>query len=403
MSPRARSIGLAGAVGALILYGWYRIAEWTRFLGASAYGHRSDFAEYYLTASIGHRFGWGSLYSASARDAVARTFSAPPVKRFPIDFPPTIGWLVRPFTGLSIDAAYWIWLSGLIVAYVVMWRLVTDGPFVKRLILGFAPLTLFPVVFGFALGQVVGFELLGVAVAYFCLSRERDIWAGLALSPLLLHPQAFLLVPVVLVPLGRWRAVVGFVATSAVQGILMIAVLGGSGIRAFLHSVDYVHAHRIAIWSTLSFPLAAHNRVVADGATLVVVAAVIVIARLNRGDIRTAFAGAILGSLLIAPFIHIQDEMSLVVAGWLLLGGTRQMAAIVFSLVAFGVLAFDGPSTTFSWGYLMMGIEGAWLLAILLQSPGVWLRAGAHFSRPGEDRQDIADASSSPLVPSRSG
>ena len=370
---RAGSIGL---LGALLAYGWYRVAEWTHFLSGHAYGHRSDFAEYYLTASIGERFGWRALYSSSARDAVAKTFSAPPVKNFPIDFPPAVGWAVRPFTSLSIDAAYWIWVPALVTAYLVTWWLVTDGSVLERVVLLVAPLTLFPVVFGYTLGQMVGFELLGVAVAFACLDRQWDFWAGLALSPMLLHPQCLLLVPLILVPLRRWRAVLGFVLSAAVQGGLTVAVLGASGIRAFLHEVNYVHAHRIEIWTTLSIPLAVHVRVLSDLGTLAVVVAVIVVAGWNRGDLRTAFAAAIVGSLLIAPFIHVQDEMSLVIAGWLLLSRRYNWRDLVFSLTAFGVLAFDGPSTKFSWGYLVMGVESIWLVVLLLKS---FEPVGAHY------------------------
>lgn len=375
-------MGLLGAVGALIGYGCYRVVDWTPALTGRAYGHRSDFAEYYLTASIGERFGWRSLYSSQARDAVASTFSAPPIKRFPIDFPPAIGWLVRPFTALGLNAAYWIWLVALIVAYVVTWRLLTEGSWLKRVVLLVAPLTLFPVVFGFTLGQVVGFELLGVAIAYACLSRQWDFWAGLALSPLLLHPQCFLLVPIILVPLQRWRAAAGFLASAALQGLFTVAVLGESGVRAFLHQVHYVHEHRIEIWPTLSVPFAVHNRVAADAATASVVLLVIVVARWNRRDVRTAFAAAIVGSLLIAPFIHIQDEMSLVVAGWLLLGGRRRLAGFYLPLAAGCLMAFEVPSTGFSWGYLLMGVEAAWLISLLLPGPDPAEREGKHFARP---------------------
>ena len=397
MRRRAESIGLLGAAAALTAYGWWRIGEWKHFLAASAYGHRSDFAEYYLTASIGQRFGWRSLYSASARDAVAKSFSAPPVKNFPIDFPPTVGWLVRPFTGLRIDAAYWIWLPALMVAYGVVWWLLTDGSLLKRVVLLVAPLTLFPVVFAFTLGQLVGFELLGVAVAYACLSRRRDFWAGLALSPLLLHPQCLLLVPLILVPLERWRAVLGFVASAAVQGLVSVAVLGGSGVRAFLHEVNYVHAHRIEIWTTLSFPLAVHNPVVSYAATFLVVLTVITVARRNRGDIRAAFAAAVVGSLLIAPFIHIQDEMSLAVAAWLVLSDKIRLTTAGFAVAAFGLMAFDGPPTSHSWGYLVMIMEVVWLLALLRERHDSRAAEGRHFVGSMGGRPDPAPAILEPV------
>lgn len=376
LTTRAGSIGLLGTIGALLAYGGYRVAEWTHFLAGHAYGHRSDFAEYYLTASIGERFGWSAIYSSSARDAVVKTFSAPPMKNFPIDFPPSVGWVVRPFTALSIDGAYWIWFTALMVAYVITWWLVTDGSLLKRLVLLVAPLTLFPVVFGYTLGQVVGFELLGVAVAFVCLGRKWDFWAGLALSPMLLHPQCLLLVPLVLLPLRRWRAVVGFVLSAAVQGGLMVAVLGASGVHAFVHQVNYVHAHRIEIWTTLSIPLAVHVPAASVAGIVAVVVAVVVVAGSNRDDPRTAFAAAIIGSLLVAPFIHAQDEMSLVVAGWLLLAGRFRWETSVLASVAFGVMAFAGPSTKFFWGYVVMGMESIWLIALLVQSLSP---VGAHF------------------------
>ena len=397
MRKRIETIGLLGALGALVAYSWWRIASWTHFLAASAYGHRSDFAEYYLTSSIGQRFGWHSLYSPAARDAVARTIPAPPVKNFPIDFPPAVGWLVRPFTGLSVDSAYWIWVPGLVVAYVMAWWLLTEGPFLRRLVLLVAPLGLFPVVFGFTLGQLVGFEVLGVAVAYVCLARKWDFAAGLALSPLLLHPQCLLLVPVILVPLERWRAVLGFVATAAVQAVLSAAFLGVSGVRAFLHEVNYVHAHRIEIWTTLSFPLAVHNRGASDVATISVVVAVVVAARRNRGDIRAAFAAAIIGSLLVAPFIHIQDEMSLVMAGWLLVAGRRHLATFWIPMAGFCLLALDVPSTRHSWGYAVMAMEVVWLLAVLVQQHAPVQRAGQHFAPPRAQKPNFSGAVLEPV------
>jgi hypothetical protein len=389
VSRRPESIGLLGLIGALVAYGSYRIVEWAHFLSAHASGHRSDFAEYYLTASIGQRFGWSALYSDPARVEVANTIR-PPIKAFPIDVPPMVGWVVRPFTELSLDTAYWIWVSGLIAAFLATWWLVTGGPFLHRLVFLIAPLTLFPVAFGITLGQVVGFELLGVAVCYACLSRHWDVWAGLALSPLLLHPQCFLLVPLILVPLGRWRAVLGFIVAAAVQSVLSLAVLGTPGVRSLLHALNYVQAHRIDIWTTLSVPLAVHNRVVSDGGSAVIVVAVLFVARWNRGDIRTALGASVIGSLLVAPFIHIQDEMSIVIAAWLLLAGRRSAPNLLWSVTAFGVMAVDVPSTKFSWGYLLMGLEGVWLATLLIQSLGRPRWAGKHFARSGRPRPDLS-------------
>ena len=348
------------------------------FFNLHARGLRSDFALDYVFAKIGLDSGWSHLYDLHAQ-AAAYHRVGPGLKYFPLPYPPPVGWLAAPFTVLPVRDAYIAFETICVLAFLAAGWLMTTGArhlIPLRAALIASPLLVFPVAFAVVLGQVVILQLLGVAVAYWAWCRGRDVLAGVALLVIALHPQGLLLVPLVPLVLRRWRTVIAGAAAGGLVALTCLVTLGWRGTGDYISRLQLAQREprQFDVVTGLSPVLEIHQPALKALVVLAVIAAVawITYATASAG-VELGLAAALTGSLLISPFIHINDLVLLAGALWLLFRMRPPLWVVAPVLLL--VLSFGSPGYGTAWENGLTVSEGA-LLAVLIGVATVPLVSG---------------------------
>lgn len=357
--------------------GWLagnNLIHWLDY-GQHHLGH-TDFALYYAFSRIGLLHGWDSLYDLNAQRDVYR--SMPGTWWFPLPYSPPMAWLTAPFTALPLAPAYWIWSGVLAAAFIASWWLATPSDPMLRVICLTAGLSPYLSLLGLELGQVVVLQLLAVAGAVWLLAHDRPVLAGLSLVLLDIHPQGFYLVPVALLLFGARRTALAWAAGSAVLIVVAAASLGPHGVEQYFHRL--VLAERSPLEFYVSFPvdlpLMIHNRWLRIAVMAGLAGLALFTAWKERNHrIEIALSAGLIGSVLVTPFIHLDDLMVLVLAGWLTL--RTRLASPYSWLLAAGLatavlLDFDRLKY---YGWLIVAFEVVWLVTLAALPPFRGLRA----------------------------
>jgi hypothetical protein len=136
-------------------------------------------------------------------------------------YPPTIMLLAAPFALMGYRAALLAWtLAGGALLYFAMRR--RTGERVAILAAFVSPAAVFCLMSGQS-----AFITTAMLIAIFALLERRPLWAGVLIGLLTIKPQLGLLLPVMLIASGQWRA---FLAASvtAIALVLLTTVLFGA-------------------------------------------------------------------------------------------------------------------------------------------------------------------------------
>jgi hypothetical protein len=153
--------------------------------------------------------------------------------------PPLAAFLLRPLASLSLGDGVRLFVLLSLIALAAAALL-----FLRRLPRSWAPewriaavmsaVASLPAVTGLRLAQWGPFLLLAVAAALVSLDRRRPVAAGLLLAVLLVKPQLVWLVGPVLVVVGSWRVLAGFLAGAASWAISGLLLAGPGQLRALV-------------------------------------------------------------------------------------------------------------------------------------------------------------------------
>jgi hypothetical protein len=294
-------------------------------LGAWVYRPRpytSDFALYYRDARVGWTYGWSHMYDLTGFKVVTQQLGIhnhdPNVPSLSL---PLLTWLVAGYARLPLAVAYTAWLLTLLAAILLAWRLLAPAaPFAKGWHLPLAALFL-PLVFGLMLGSAIVLIFAALAVVWWLLQRGHSVAAGLLLCLALVRPQVCLLIPICLLASGRRRQMVAFVAGVGVIALAVLAVVPASDLQAYLARITEAAQHP-KVWEVSSELSLAGIRPVSLAVLAVAAVGIMAVgssflARRSRYRDAVALTAGILGSLLIAPYIHIQDLALLLIPLWL--------------------------------------------------------------------------------------
>lgn len=243
--------------------------------------------------------------------------------------PPLQGLIMFPILPFSPAVGFFLWtLLGLGCMFLI-WRLAGS----KRQWWQFPILVLFfPSVYGLAFGQVIFVVAAAITVAWWLSERGQGLAAGLVLSLATLKPQLILLLPLVLLLSGRKREFVGFVLGSLALGALSLGLVGVGGVEQMLANQHYELAHKVgysmmdAIALSVWLPGWMNLGLIALATLFTLWTA----HRIRGTQAAVVFVIGILGSLLVAPFMHPQDLVLWFVAALLMLrsvGLPRGLAA----------------------------------------------------------------------------
>lgn len=339
----------------------------------------TDLSEYVAAARMGMTQGWAAPYNHVRFASELRAMGLPPDAYLNT---PITSWLVAPLAGLPVHVAYVIWLALLAAILVWTWRVAAPGAGGVRRWHLMTALGVFPVYFALWLGQITLIVVGLVVLHWWLLGRGRPVLAGVALGLAFLKPQMVALVPVALLLSGRWKAAAGCFTTVAVLALVTVVVLGTDGLAGYRSSVQSELAVAFTTRHTLSEQLPTWMPRVSLGA----VAAAAVLPALLDGTRRyeRALASAVLGSLLVTPYLNPQDLAILVPCGWLLLRTEGRSWMEVPMMATYAVLALDPGAYVPGGAVIVVAVEVAWLAvfvsqalqpAILVSPPARELRA----------------------------
>jgi alpha-1,2-mannosyltransferase len=268
-------------------------------------------------------------------------------------YPPTFLLLALPLALLPFFWSYLVFMAATLCGYaVVLCRTVGSGA-------ALMPALAFPAVcFNLVEGQN-GFLTSALLGGALLLLERSPAWAGLLIALLGIKPQLGLLLPLVLIAAGHWRAFVCAAACSLLFLALGIGVLGYGTLAGFLGSLDGFAAWAasdrgllltmptfFALFRLLGLPtgvaLLLHGLVAAAVAT-----AVVWLWR-RRGEAALRHAALAAGTLLISPYLLDYDLALLGLAiawfavhalrrGWR--RGEREMLVLAWLLPLFTIAA----------------------------------------------------------------
>jgi hypothetical protein len=329
-----RNLAIAGAAAAAAVSAVYSLWLWiSSYIGDNFH---NDFTFYYAAARLGLAHGWSHLYDLRLQqeqlDAIGSHITVAQLARYVS--PPPLAWLVTSLTLLPYQVAYWLWSALLLSALVLVWHLAAPGSGRARAILLVAAIGWLPIIYGLQLGQPALLLAAGVAACYALLQRGRDIEAGAVLGVLVLKPQLALLVPLVLLVSGRWRAFASSVVVLASITAVSLVALGPSGITDYLDRLNFAttvpenQAQTIAGWI--------HNLQAARFVQgLIGVWTVGVAYRLRRRGPGVVLAVALIGGLAASPYVHYDDLAMLGLACLLFLRAARGRWVIAYAIALF--------------------------------------------------------------------
>ncbi len=327
-----------GLLVGLILIGWDLWAAAGTYI--SQYAVRNDFRLAYGAALVGIRNGYSRLYDLDAQRAAIESLG-PGFNPQPFISPPPLAWLVTPLVLLPFGVALVIWTVLLLAALGWTWYLVAPSGGLAK----FAHLALllgvFPVAFGVMVGQPGALVAAAVATAWWLMRREHPVWAGLALSLVVLKPQMAFLIPICLLVSGHVRTFGAWFAASLVIGLVALLLLGPDGVARYrdLLAQTQTPAWDITRRYSISGPIGLGPLL---NMTQVVVVAIAVIAawRHRHDGPEIPIAVGIVGSLLATPYLGFQDFVMLVVAGWLVVRSGANAWQVALLVVGYALLQF---------------------------------------------------------------
>ena len=366
-SFRSPKLWIFAAADATAITTLFSAARWLDHFLHDPY--EQDFRLNYVVAKIGLTYGWSHIYDLDLERKLSSAF--PPPGNV-IDSmhnyvtPPPLAWLMTPFTLLSVPDGFLAWCIVSLIALVAAWWLVAPGRGLARVTLLLAALALWPIHYTFWLGQTATISILGLALVWWLLERERWAPAGAVLAlTIFIKPQLVLLLPVAILVSGRWKPALYCGLASAIIGVASLISMGAHGIAEYRSDVAYTSTNLIHSVMTYRWFGSSTTATVIE---LSLGGVALGVAWYRRSRLDIVFALGIVGSTASASYLHEYDPAIFIVPAWILLGRGLSVPHRIWLLL--GYLAADliaiaiyKPMLVWEAGWIaMLGLE-PWLVS----------------------------------------
>jgi hypothetical protein len=278
--------------------------------------------------------------------------------------PPFVAYLYAPLARLPYSAAAALWTALTMVLLLMSLRLL--WPLVPNLhrygfgIVILLALSSQPVFELLGDGQDSAVSLLLLVAGLRLLVARYDLLAGLILGLGLFKPQIFLLVPILLLCHGRWRALAGWVGVTVGLVYVSGAIIGRAGIHSYLTLLtsntyrfwvadrlgwkmqSLVALVRMVLPTPLSFLVVSIAAAGGIGFLLVFIWR----ALKPTGDSRKIillYAFSVLGTIFVSPHLFLYDCVIFLLPAMILLNEGETNSAVRLSLVAAYALTWTAP------------------------------------------------------------
>jgi len=360
---RRRLWAAVGLLVGLILIAWDLWAAAGTYI--SQYAVRNDFRLAYGAALVGIRNGYSHLYDLAAQQSAIQSLG-PGFNPQPFISPPPLAWLATPFVVLPFPLALIIWTALLLAALVWAWYLLAPSEGLAKVAHLALLLGVFPVAFGVMVGQPGALVAAAVATAWWLMRRGHSVWAGIALSLIVLKPQMAFLIPICLLVSGHARTFGAWLAVSLVIGLVALALLGPDGVTRY---IDVLKLTQTPAWDitrhySISGPIGLGPLLNVAQAVVVAIALGAAWRHRHNGP-EIPIAAGIAGSLLATPYLGFQDFVMLLVAGWLVIrAGANAWQVLLFAV---GYLLLQLVIVVLAVPILLA--EALLLISLLLRTP----------------------------------
>jgi len=273
-----------------------------------------DFHTYLAAAQVGLQHGWSHIYDQGLV-ALQQAQIAPTERMQPFISPPTVALVVAPLALFPYDTAYVVWALISFGAFAAAMALCATSPGLSRWIGVVGALAPWWIMHAVNVGQVVPLVAAGTVVGWRLLRDRRDVLAGIAFGALLLKPNTAMLVPLALLFATRYRALAAWAGTAAVVAVMAFAVLGSHGVMTYIDEMR-------GPWPSGADNVTLHGALDATGLYAAALRILIVVAVMGasyrlRDSPGMVVPLAIIGSLLLSPYLHGSDLCMLAAAGWM--------------------------------------------------------------------------------------
>jgi hypothetical protein len=294
-----------------------------------------DFIYFYSLGYIANHYPADRIYDYDLQKQIYARFQ--PIDDFaygPSPHPPFVAALFSPFALLPYLTAYILWMAVTLVFYLagtglLLFRFHPGDSLKQSLILCFA-LLFWPFTLRTLLnGHIAAIGFLAMALALYCEDRRSWFPSGLALSLCLYKPTLLFLTIPMLIVIGRWRTLAGFLVGSVSLAVAATVLLGPDvwpgylrmvlNLGQFLPYLDF--ADHVDLYSFAS--LAANGAVAVRILVLVAaIAACLYLLRLwwhsrqavGHQSAVALWAATVVWTLLLNVYVPIQDTNVVVIA-----------------------------------------------------------------------------------------
>jgi glycosyl transferase family 87 len=273
-----------------------------------------DFHTYVAAGQVGVEQGWPHIYDQVMVDIEQVELSPSHIVQ-PFLSPPTVAYVTAPLGYLPYDVAYVVWAVLLlgVFAAALAWSGVSTGW--SKWIAVIGALSPWWVMHAVNVGQIVPIEAAGCVIASRLVRERRDMLAGLALATILFKPNNAILIPFALLFATRFRLFASWAGAAVLVSIVELLTVGVGGLS------QYVTQLRGPLPRGAD-DLTLHGALTATG-TFAAVLRVLIVGGVLAGAYRMRKSPglviplAIIGSLLISPYLHASDLAMLAAAGFM--------------------------------------------------------------------------------------
>lgn len=250
------------------------------------------------------------------------------------------------------------------------WWLLAPGSIRLKAGVGLAGLAAYPVAHGLMIGNVAVAGAACLGISWALIERGRPRLGGVFMLPYVLDPNMAGLLPLAYLLLGRWRPVAVLAILGGTLVGLSLVSLGAAGTEQYFAMLRFNSTFEFNRHLTL---LGLFNSPLTVAAQLLLGLAALAVAW-RSGRLDVAFVAATRGSLLLTPYLHLQDLTLALVAGWIWLRTEASPGAKLWLVV------------------VLVAAELAWVTgpAPLLASLFVWLLLAARLGPPSRSRYSAA-------------
>lgn len=326
----------------------------------------NDLTLVYVGARVGLEHGWTNLYSLTLQHQLFAQLRPNQLFHTGEWFisPPPYAWLVVPFVPLGPQAMTYLWLALLAAALLAAWWLAAPGRHARKALWLLGALAWYPLLYGVGLVQPDLFLVLIVAAAWWLSAHGRPYAAGAVLGLSVIKPQLALVLPLVLLAAGRWRAVTSCAAVAAVLAVASVVAIGPHGLADYRSLLAMEQAVPNNRYFTLAYPLGAGTLSYAAAACVVLIGVVAAFFG-RRADDDRIFTLGLLSTALSATYWHLQDFTILVLAAWLFWRSSPPGWQRAWLLVV-------AVTAEFAWGFTPLPLliaVATWLVFAALPAP----------------------------------